>query len=141
MRYGLIPLLFAFGCATVGTMGYTPPTHGDCSSGTGHDDNGSFALVCVNRDAATGDIHANPQRVHAKMGNDIYVMFSDGNGEIDVQFTATTPIYRNHHTNGSAAARSLFKAKARTHTTAWSKYRIVDRESMKDEDPEVMIDP
>ena len=141
MRYGLIPLLFALGCASAGNMAYTTPGHSNCSNGAGHDDDGNYALVCVNRDKA-GNITANPQRVRVKATHDIFVLFSDETGEIDVQFSADTPIYRNHHTNGTAAARSRFKGTAHTPTNGvWKKYRIVDRESGKDEDPEVMIDP
>ena len=141
MRHALIALvssLSLFGCYTAQQL---PPPGSPCSNKIGHDDTGNGALVCINRDGK-GNITANPDQVRLHNTHDIVLMFSDGSGDLDVQFTADTPIHRHHHVNASPADRATYKATARGITRPnWKKYRIVDRDSGAEQDPDVMIDP
>src|SRR6266540_6114624 len=132
MRHALIALvssLSLFGCYTAQQF----PPGAPCGDGTGHDDTGNGALVCINRDGQGNPI-ASPDRVRMHNGHDIVLMFSNGVGDLDVQFTAETPINRNHHTNGTPADRVSYRATARGITRPdWKKYRIIDRDSGREQ--------
>ncbi|HEY6842764.1 MAG TPA: hypothetical protein VI391_01240 [Thermoanaerobaculia bacterium] len=149
MRNSLIALLLVMGCASSGgvrTM-WTPPANA-CDNGTGHDDDGStynYALVCVGWDDANKALVANPQSVHVKVHDDIFVILTDAsrNGELDVQFTNDTPMQSIEHTHGSANEKRHYKATAtaRTSDLKKRKYTVIDRVSGWMQDPDVMIDP
>jgi hypothetical protein len=131
MKYTAIVLVIigaAVGCATLPGKEANP-----CDSAAGH---GSHALVCI--DASFTKVDPNLVHVRSNEWLDLYITGSSG--DLDVQFTADTPLHHAHHLGAHESHHYKIQAKE-VKESVRRKYRLIDRSSGKEIDPEVMIDP
>jgi hypothetical protein len=82
-----------------------------------------------------------PERVHAKSYEWINFYIAGSSGDLDVQFTGVTPLHHATHLGTQESHHFKIQAKKVEKSTDWIKYKVVERESGKEIDPEVMIDP
>jgi hypothetical protein len=103
--------------------------------GQGHDR--PNPVVCIDANFTT----VTPEKVHARSNEWIDFYIAGSGGDLDVQFTAVTPVHHAHHQGAQETHHFMIQAKQVNQSSGWIKYRLVDRESGKEIDPEVMIDP
>jgi len=94
-------------------------------------------LVCIDANFTT----VTPIQVHARSNEWIDFYIAGGNGDLDVQFTGATPVHHAHHLGAQESHHFKIQAKKVMQSSGWIKYKVVERESGKEIDPEVMIDP
>jgi hypothetical protein len=103
--------------------------------GQGHDT--PSPLVCIDANFTT----VSPIRVRAKSNDWIDFYIAGSHGDLDVQFTGATPVHHAHHQGSQETHHYKIQAKVVLQSSGWIKYKLVERESGKEIDPEVMIDP
>ena len=113
--------------------GNVPPGPNPC--GQGHDT--PNPVVCI--DAAFKVV--TPLRVRARSNDWIDFYIAGSGGDLDVQFTGVTPVHHAQHLGAQESHHFRIRAKQVSHSSGWIKYKLVERESGNEIDPEVMIDP
>jgi hypothetical protein len=103
--------------------------------GQGHDRPNPVVCIDANFTKVT------PELVHARSNEWIDFYIAGSSGDLDVQFTAVTPVHHAHHQGAQETHHFMIQAKQVTQSSGPIKYRLIDRESGKEIDPEVMIDP
>jgi len=103
--------------------------------GQGHDRPNPVVCIDANFTKVT------PERVHARSNEWIDFYIAGSSGDLDVQFTAVTPVHHAHHQGAQETHHFMIQAKQVDQSSGPIKYRLIDRESGKEIDPEVMIDP
>jgi hypothetical protein len=102
----------------------------DQSGGVGH--SSPNALVCID----AGITRVNPDTVTVKGNSRVDFYIVGGVGELDIQFTAATPVnqLRPDGAHFSAHAKAVSSSSS-------NKYTVIDRSTGKSIDPTVIIEP
>lgn len=131
MKYTAIVLVIiaaAVGCATFRGREANP-----CDAAGGH---GSHAVACIDASFTKVD----PEVVHVRSNEWLNLYITGSSGDLDVQFTADTPLHHAHHLGAQDSHHYKIQAKV-VKESVHRKYRVIDRSTGREIDPEVMIDP
>src|SRR5438309_1165763 len=100
----------------------------------------SAAIACIDRNALDqARYQPVPNPVSAYPGAAMNFWFNDGGGEMELQFTADTPV-RNMVCNGGHCVVTVDPS-VPPHANIHRKYSIIDHLTGKHLDPEVIIEP
>jgi hypothetical protein len=103
--------------------------------GQGHDR--PNPVVCVDENFTT----VTPLLVHVKSNEWVNFYIAGSNGDLDVQFSAATPVHHAQHGGALNAHHFRIQAKVISQQTQPYKYRLIERDSGKEIDPDIMIEP
>lgn len=116
-------------------------SHNPCAGG-GHGQQGpeGHPTVCIDR--ALFDLpqyHPDPDPIEANHGVRMDFWFSDDQGDLEIQFTADTPVY--HQRCDGPHCWAVVRPDVPPHQNIRRKYSIIDRSNGRHADPEVIIEP